>query len=108
MRHGNGLSKRQSLLRKYQAEEKLHAIIRRENGKTGTDLTVLKADDSVTFDWFVKEKYFPIRRGRWRPATRAKTEHEIKKYLAGELKNVPLREVGLFELQTQLNDLESR
>jgi integrase len=97
-----------SELRKYQAEEKLQAIIRGENGKTGTEVTILKADDSVTFDWFVKEKYLPIRRGRWRPATRAKTEHEIKKYLVEKFKNVPLRDVGLFELQTQLNDLASR
>src|SRR5216684_70298 len=94
-----------SELRKYEAEGKLQAIIRAENGKIGSAVPVLRADDSVTFDWFVKEKYLPIRRGRWRPATREKTEHEINRYLVEKFKNVPLRNIGLFELQTQLNDL---
>ncbi len=94
-----------SELRKYEAEGKLQAIIRGENGKIGSAVPVLRADDSVTFDWFVKEKYLPIRRGRWRPATREKTEHEINRYLVEKFKNVPLRNIGLFELQTQLNDL---
>jgi hypothetical protein len=65
-------------------------------------------DDSVTFKWFVKEKYLPICRGRWRTATREKTEHEIKKYLVDKFKDVPLRNIGLFELQTRLNDLAGR
>jgi len=98
----NGLK---SDLRKYEAEAKLQAIIRGENGKIGSAVPVLQADDSVTFDWFVKEKYLPIRCGRWRPATREKTEHEINKYLVEKFKNVPLRQIGLFELQTRLNDL---
>lgn len=94
-----------SELRKYQAEEKLEEIVRRENSKAGPTGPVLQADDSVTFGWFVKEKYLPIRRGRWRPATKEKTEFEINKYLVKEFENVPLRTVGLFELQKLLNDL---
>jgi integrase len=95
-------------LRKYEAEEKLQAIIREVNGKIGSAAPVLQADNSVTFDWFVKERYLPIRRGRWRPATREKTEHEISKYLVEKFRNVPLRDIGLFELQTQLNGLASK
>lgn len=94
-----------SELRKYQAEEKLEEIVRRENGKAAPTGPVLQADDSVTFGWFVKEKYLPIRRGGWRPATKEKTEFEINKYLVKEFENVPLRTVGLFELQKLLNDL---
>lgn len=97
-----------SELRKYEAEEKLQAIIRKKNGRIGQAAPVLQSDDSVTFDWFVREKYLPIRRGRWRPATREKTEYEIKKYLVEKFKNVALRNIGLFELQTQLNDLASK
>lgn len=92
-------------LRKHEAEEKLQKIIRKENGKGGSVPPTPLPDDSVTFDWFVKEKYLPICRGRWRLATREKTEHEIKKYLIEKFKNVPLRKIGLFELQTHLNDL---
>jgi integrase len=91
--------------RKHEAEERLRDIIRKENGKIGSSVPSAQPDDTVTFDWFVKERYLPIRRGRWRPATREKTEHEINKYLVDRFNNVPLRKVGLFELQTLLNDL---
>jgi integrase len=94
-----------SQLRKHEAEEKLQEIIERENGKNGSNVPVLKSDDSVTFDWFTKEKYLPMRRARWSPATRDKTEFEIKKYLVEKLQGVPLREAGLFELQMVLNNL---
>ena len=97
-----------SELRKHQAEEKLQEIIRKENGKVGAVLSAPQADDSVTFGWFVKSKYLPIRRGRWRRATREKTEFEIKKYLVEEFADVPLRKLGLFELQTHLNGLAEK
>ena len=58
---------KKSDLRKWEAEEKLQTIVHEENGK-GISSFVPKADDSVTFGWFVKEKYIPMRRGRWRPA----------------------------------------
>jgi integrase len=97
-----------SELRKYEAEEKLEEIVRQENSKAGPAGPVLQADDSVTFGWFVKEKYLPIRRGRWRPATKEKTEFEINKYLVKEFEDTPLRIVGLFELQKLLNDLAEK
>jgi integrase len=98
----SGLSRKSA---KYQAEEKLEEIVRRENGKVGSAVAVRQADDTVTFGWFVEEKYLPIRRGCWRRATRDKTEFEINKYLVKEFNDVPLRTIGLFELQKLLNDL---
>jgi integrase len=62
----------------------------------------------VTFEWFVKEKYFPLRRGKWSTATREKTEYEINRYLVESFKGIPLRNVGLFELQTLLNNLAEK
>jgi integrase len=98
-----------SELRKYQAEEKLQEIIRRENGKeAGEPECHPRPDESVTFDWFVAEKYLPIRRGRWRPATRQKIEFEINKYMVDKFKNVPLKNIGLFELQILLNGLAEK
>ena len=95
-----------SELRKYEAEERLQEIIRKENGKeNGVPAPNSRPDDSVTFEWFVTEKYFPMRRGQWRPATKQKTEFEINRYLVERFKNVPLRNVGLFEMQTLLNGL---
>jgi integrase len=95
-----------SELRKHEAEEKLQELIRKENGKEAGALVLYpRPDDSVTFGWFVTEKYLPMRRGRWRPATRQKTEFEINKYLVEKFKDVPLRKLGLFELQILLNGL---
>jgi hypothetical protein len=98
---------KKSELRKWEAEEKLKTIVQEENGK-GVRGFVARADDSVTFGWFVSEKYVPMRRGRWRPATKQKTEFEINKYLVENFKSVPIREVGLFELQVHLNKLAER
>lgn len=95
---------KKSGLRKWEAEKKLQEIILRENGE-GKAVPVLPADDSVTFDWFVTERYLPMRRGRWRPATKEKTEFEINRYLVERFKGVPLREIGAFDLQVLLNDL---
>jgi integrase len=98
---------KKSDLRKWEAEEKLKTIIQEENGK-GARGFVARADDSVTFGWFVSERYIPMRGGRWRPATKQKTEFEIDKYLVLNFKSVPIREVGLFELQVHLNKLAGR
>lgn len=70
-----------SQLRKHEAEEKLREIIGQSNGRTPSERALLPPDDSVTFEWFVREKYFPLRRGKWGPATRKKTEFEINHYL---------------------------
>jgi hypothetical protein len=46
-----------SELRKYEAEEKLQAIVRRENGcEKGNPASTPQSDDSVTFEWFVAER----------------------------------------------------
>ena len=97
-----------SELKKHQAEEKLRQIIQLENGKKPGEKAVLPPDDTVTFDWFVKQKYLPLRRGKWRRATKEKTEYEIDRYLVNGLKDTALRNIGLFELQTLVNDLAER
>ena len=96
-----------SELRKWEAEEKLQEHIRRENGN-GSCTPILPADDTVTFDWFVSERYLPMRRGQWRPATAQKTEFEINKYLVGRFRGVALRKIGTFEIQMLLNELARR
>lgn len=97
-----------SQLRKHEAEERLREIIRLQNGKTAAERAILPPDDTVTFDWFVKEKYFPLRRGKWSTATKKKTEYEINHYLVENLKGIALRNIGLFELQTLLNNLAEK
>lgn len=96
-----------SELHKWEAEEKLREFIRKENGH-GSGTPTLPADDNVTFDWFVAERYLPMRRGQWRPATAQKTEYEINKYLVQRFKGTPLRTIGTFEIQMLLNQLAKK
>ena len=95
-----------SELRKHEAQEKLQTIIREENGlEKGDRVAFPQCDDSVTFSWFVAERYLPMRRGQWRPATEQKTEFEINRYLVRSIQDEPLRKIGTFELQMILNRL---
>jgi integrase len=95
---------KKSDLRKWEAEHKLEAIIRQENGKDISG-SGPKADDSVTFGWFVSEQYLPMRRGQWGPPTKKKTEFEINRYLVEKFGSIPLRDIGIFEVQVHLNKL---
>jgi len=78
-------------LRKFEAEARLQEIIRQSNGGAVSGGTELAYDDSVTFEWFVENRYVPMREGRWRPATKQTTEYEIKRYLTSTIGTRPLR-----------------
>lgn len=92
-------------MRKFEAEARLQEIIRQSNGGMLEGGTELAFDDSVTFDWFVENRYFPMREGRWRPATKKTTEFEIRRYLVSALGSKPMRTLNTFELQVVLNKL---
>lgn len=91
--------------RKFEAEARLQEIIRQSNGGKAGGGTELMFDDSVTFEWFVENRYVPMREGRWRPATKQTTEFEIKRYLTSAIGTRPLRMLNTFELQVVLNKL---
>jgi integrase len=100
-------AQRREELRKWEAEKKLQGVILMENGN-GNVAHLVISDDTVTFGWFVAERYLPMRRGRWRPSTREKTEFEISKYLVAKFSEVPLRKITGFEMQMVLNNLAER
>jgi hypothetical protein len=56
-----------SKMTKLEAREALRAEITKETGQN-LGGRVLK-DSSVTFEWFVRNRYFPLRQGDWRPET---------------------------------------
>jgi hypothetical protein len=51
---------------KWKAEQMLKEIILKETKGVGPTPT-LPPDDSITFRWFVRERYIPMRRGSWSP-----------------------------------------
>jgi len=89
-------------LKKWKAREKLKGIIVEELGPRQTQE---RPDPQTTFEWFVENRYLPMREGRWHQATKDKTIYEIKRYLVEYFGDRALEEVTQFEVQVHLNKL---
>jgi integrase len=89
---------------KWKAEEMLRDIILKDTKGVGPTPT-LQPDDSVTFRWFVKERYIPMRRGSWSPTYKKTNTYNLEHYLIGHFGDMPLRNLSTFEIQVWLNKL---
>ena len=89
---------------KWKAEQMLKEIILKETEGAGPTPT-LPPDDSVTFRWFVKERYIPMRRGSWSPAYKKTNTYNLEHYLIEHFGDLPLRNLNTFEIQVWLNTL---
>jgi hypothetical protein len=89
---------------KWKAEQMLQEIILKETKGVGPTPT-LPPDDSVTFRWFVKERYIPMRRGSWSPTYKRTNTYNLEHYLIGHFGEIPLRNLSTFEIQVLLNNL---
>src|ERR1700709_1724125 len=65
-----------SQMTKGAAHSALRDEIAKQTGQIG-DGRVLK-DGSVTFEWFVRNRYFPLRQGDWRPETAREKKAQIE------------------------------
>jgi hypothetical protein len=63
---------------------------------------VLK-DGSTTFEWLVRNRYFPLRKGNWRPQTAKEKMAQIEFGLIDKFGDQPLDSFDKFMLQTHLN-----
>ena len=84
-----------------------HAALRDEIAKqTGQlgDGRILK-DGNVTFAWFVRNRYFPLRQGDWRPETAREKKAQIEFDLIARFGTQALDSIDKFELQTHVNHL---
>ena len=91
-----------SSMTKIEAREKLKEIIQKTNETT----IVLATENKVaTMDWFVKNRFLPLRRGSWVPATRHSSESEIRLYVVSKFGERPLEQITKFDIQLWLNDL---
>jgi integrase len=89
---------------KWKAEEMLRDIILKDTKGVGPTPT-LPPDDTVTFRLFVKERYIPMRRGSWSPTYKKTNTYNLEHYLIGHFGEMPLRNLGTFEIQVWLNKL---
>ena len=68
----------------------------------------LPPDDSVTFRWFVKQRYIPMRQGSWSPAYKKTNTYQLDHYLVSHFGDLPLRSLSAFESQVWLNGLAEK
>ena len=92
---------------KWRAEQLLREIIARECGANGANLTA-PADESVTFRWFVQERYIPMRQGKWSPAYRKTNTYQLEHYLVSRFGDLPVRRLDSFQIQIWLNELAEK
>lgn len=85
------------------AREALRAEIAKQTGKI-PDGRILK-DGTVTFEWFVRNRYLPLRRGDWRPETAREKAAQIEIDLISKFGSEPIEAIDNFELQTHVNEL---
>ena len=89
---------------KWKAEQILQEIILKQTNGVGP-IPTLPPDDSVTFRWFVQERYIPMRRGSWSPTYKKTNTYNLEHYLIGYFGEMPLRNLSTFEIQVWLNKL---
>lgn len=92
---------------KWKAEQLLQEIILKESRGVASASTIL-TDDSVTFSWFVKQRYIPMRQGKWSPAYKKTNTYQLEHYLISHFGDVPLRKLDTFGIQIWLNALAER
>jgi integrase len=96
-----------SKMTKSEARDALRMEVTKQTGQNLTGNRVLK-DSSTTFGWFVRNRYFPLREGDWRPETAKVKKIQIEQDLLLKFEEYPLDSIDRFMLQTHLNNLAER
>ena len=92
-----------SELTKFQARERLEQEVTKQ---TGTDSgSRVMNDGSVTFGWFVRNRFFPLKEANWKPETAKVKKLIIQKDLVETFDGIPLENFERFALQLHLNQL---
>jgi integrase len=85
-------------MKKWEAEQKLRGII-----LAGGD--VPKEDDAVTLEWFIENRFMPMKIGGWRKATTRGARIDFRCYIVPRLGDVELGKLDTFRCQKMLYDL---
>jgi len=89
---------------KTEAREKLAREIAKRKGWFRTNGQVMN-DGSVTFGWFVRNRYLPLKEGDWREETAKNKTSLIQTNLIDDLGELPLVNFDRFTLQMHVNKL---
>ncbi len=64
-------------------------------------------DGSVTFEWFVRNRFLPLKEAAWKEETAKTKKLLIERDLIDDLGEIPLTNFDKFSLQVHLNKLAS-
>ncbi len=92
-----------SEMTKTQAREKLESEILRLTGQTAEDGTI--KNGTVTFGWFVRNRFLPLKEADWRDETAKVKKYLIEADLLDEFEAIRLENFDKFVLQAHLNKL---
>jgi integrase len=93
-----------SKMSKSEARNELQRIINKENGHFGGDKRFMN-DGSVTFGWFVRNRYLPMKESDWSEETANNKSYLIQRCLVDDLGSIPLEHFDRFVLQMHAKKL---
>ncbi len=91
-----------SQMTKFQARDALIAEIAKRTGNAPQPQAGMKV---ITFGWFVRNRWLPLREANWKEETARDKKCLIQKDLIEQLDSVPLENLDKFTLQVHLNGL---
>ena len=92
-----------SELTKFQARERLEQEVTKQTGMDSGSRVM--NDGSVTFGWFVRNRFFPLKEANWKLETAKVKKLIIQKDLVETFDGIPLENFDRFTLQLHLNQL---
>jgi integrase len=92
---------------KWKAEQMLREIILKETQGAAIKATLVP-DNTLTFRWFVQQRYVPMRQGSWSPAYKKTNTYQLDHYLVSAFGDFPLSRLDAFEIQIWLNGLAEK
>ena len=93
-----------SKMSKFEAREALQREITKQLGQPGSPTRVIN-DGSVTFAWFVENRFLPLKQAAWKAETAKTKTILIQRDLTEPLGEIPLANFDKFSLQLHLNKL---
>lgn len=90
-----------SEMTKYEAREKLEQEIKRLTGQITEDGVV--RNGSVTFGWFVRNRYLPLKESDWKEESAKVKKYLIQADIVDAFEDVRLENIDKLVLQTHLN-----
>lgn len=85
-------------LRKWEAEDRLRKIIANAS-------KAQPKPNSLTLEWFTRERFLPMRLAQWAPSTRETNQYNLNRHILPKLGDKALCELEKFHCQVFLNGL---